>query len=175
MLVPTNLCYDIYNTTHLKYWLWHTYCLTPRRMNRVENIAVMPVPPPPPNTVRLPMGLLGFEHIKEYFLLADPAEEPFLWLQVPNDPNLAFLVISPQAVLPAYKPQFSPEDVASLDLASEADAALLSIVTVRGPNEATLNLKGPIILNRRTMVAKQVIPLNAAEFSVQHPLPVLQS
>ena len=120
------------------------------------------------------MGLLGFERIKEYVLLADPAEEPFLWLQVSNDANLAFLVVAPQPLLPSYKPEISPEDVAFLGLDSAADAAVLSIVTVRGPNHATLNLKGPIVLNRRTLVAKQVIPANAAEFSVQHPLPVIQ-
>jgi flagellar assembly factor FliW len=45
---------------------------------------------------------------------------------------------------------------------------------MRGPNEVTLNLKGPIILSRRTLVAKQVIPTNASEFSVRHPLPVVQ-
>jgi len=120
------------------------------------------------------MGLLGFERIKEYFLLADPAEEPFLWLQVPHDANLAFLVIAPQPLLPDYKPELSAEDVAFLGLASAADASLLSIVTIRGPNQATLNLKGPIVMNRRTLVAKQVIPTNAAQFSVQHPLPVVQ-
>lgn len=144
-------------------------------MNRVETIAPLPAPAPAANTLRMPLGLLGFERIKEYFLLADPAEEPFLWLQVPHDANLAFLVVAPQPLLPAYKPEISPEDVAFLGLASAADAAILSIVTVRGPNEATLNLKGPIVLNRRTLVAKQVIPTNATEFSVQHPLPVVQS
>ena len=120
----------------------------------------------------MPMGLLGFEGIKEYLLVANTAEEPFLWLQVPNDANRAFLVIAPLPRLPAYKPEISPEDVAFLGLDNAADAALLSVVTVQGPNQATLNLKGPIVLNRRTLVAKQVIPANAAEFSVQHPLPV---
>lgn len=144
-------------------------------MNHVENITPLPPVAQPQNIVRLPMGLLGFEQFKEYFLLADPAEDPFLWLQVPHNADLAFLVISPQPLLPDYKPKISPEDVAFLGLTSEADAALLSIVTMRGPNQATLNLKGPIILNRRTLVAKQVIPANAAEYSVRHPLPVVQS
>jgi flagellar assembly factor FliW len=143
-------------------------------MNRVEETAAPPPAARAENTVRMPLGLLGFEHVKEYLLLADSAEEPFLWLQVSNDANLAFLVVAPQPLLPEYKPEISPEDVAFLGLESAADAAVLSIVTVRGPNEVTLNLKGPIILNRRTLVAKQVIPANAAEFSVRHPLPVVQ-
>ena len=144
-------------------------------MNRVETTTATPAPAEAKSTIRMPMGLLGFERIKEYLLVADPAEEPFLWLQAPHDANLAFLVIAPQPLLPAYKPEVSREDAAFLGLDSEADAALLSIVTVHGPNQATLNLKGPIVLNRRTLVAKQVIPANASEFSVQHPLPVVQA
>ena len=143
-------------------------------MNLVENIASEPSPVQAENTISMPMGLLGFERIKEYLLLADPAEEPFLWLQVSREENLAFLVVAPQPFVPSYKPEISPEDVAFLGLTSADDAALLSIVTVRGPNQVTLNLKGPIVLNRCTLVAKQVIPVNAAEFSVQHPLPVVQ-
>ena len=33
------------------------------------------------NTIQLPLGLLGFESIKEYVLLSKPDEAPFLWLQ----------------------------------------------------------------------------------------------
>ena len=143
-------------------------------MNLVENIASEPSPVQAENTISMPMGLLGFERIKEYLLLADPAEEPFLWLQVSREENLAFLVVAPQPLVLSYKPEISPEDAAFLGLTSADDAALLSIVTVRGPNQVTLNLKGPIVLNRCTLVAKQVIPVNAAEFSVQHPLPVVQ-
>jgi flagellar assembly factor FliW len=65
-----------------------------------------------------------------------------------------------------------PDDVRSLGLEGPDEATVLSIVTVRGPDQATMNLKGPIVVNRRTLVARQVIPVNAAEFSVQHPLPV---
>lgn len=124
--------------------------------------------------LRLPLGLLGFERFKDYVLLADPAEDPFMWLQVVNDPTLAFLVLSPLPLFPEYKPEITEDDVKFLGLQSDADTAVLSIVTLRGPNEATVNLKGPIVVNRRTLVAKQVIPANASTFSVQHPLPVAQ-
>lgn len=144
-------------------------------MNRVETSASQTAPASAESLVRMPLGLLGFERIKEYLLLAEPAEDPFLWLQVPNDPNLAFLVVAPQPLLPDYKPELSQDDVAFLGLADAADAAVLSIVTIHGPNRATLNLKGPIVMNRRTLVAKQIIPANAGQFSVQHPLPVVQS
>jgi len=35
-----------------------------------------------------------------------------------------------------------------------------------------VNLKGPIVINRRTLTGKQVIPVNAAEYAIRHPLPL---
>ena len=52
------------------------------------------------------------------------------------------------------------------------DAILFNIVTLRGSDPATINLKGPIVINRHTMIGKQVIPNNAAAYSLHHPLPV---
>lgn len=120
--------------------------------------------------IRLPLGLLGFEDIKDYVLLANPGEEPFLWLQVVNNPSLAFLVLSPFSVLPNYRPDIAAEDAEFLKLREAGDALIFNIVTMRGAQNATLNLKGPIVLNRHTLIGKQVIPVNATEYSVQYPL-----
>jgi len=122
--------------------------------------------------IQMPLGLLGFEQFKCYSLHSDPAEEPFLWLEVTGNSKLAFLAVSPFVVLPNYCPEVSDEDVKFLGLESRDDALIFNVVTVRGPQQATINLKGPIVLNRRTFLAKQVIPVNASEFSVAHPLSV---
>ena len=47
------------------------------------------------DVVRLPFGLLGFEHVKNYVLLTNPREEPFMWLQMLEDAKHAFLVVPP--------------------------------------------------------------------------------
>lgn len=122
--------------------------------------------------IHFPSGLLGFENLKDYVLLGAPEEAPFLWLQVVDEPNLAFVVVPPAAVVDNYTPDLSEEDVEFLGLQSPDDALVLNIVTVRGPNRATVNLKGPLVINRRTLVGKQVIPHNAAEYPVNHPLAV---
>jgi flagellar assembly factor FliW len=75
-------------------------------------------------------------------------------------------------VVPTYQPDIPDEDAGYLGLQGPEDACVLNIVTVSDATKATMNLKGPIVLNRRTLMAKQVIPANAAEYSVQHPLPV---
>ena len=121
--------------------------------------------------IRMPLGLLGFEQCKRFTLYTRPAEEPFLRLQAVGNPKLAFLVISPFIAVPDYRPTIPNEDAQFLGLEGPEDALIVNIVTVRGPKQATVNLKGPIVLNRRTLTAKQVIPLNAPSFSVAHPLP----
>ena len=122
--------------------------------------------------VRMPAGLLGFEHMKDYLLIAKPGEAPFRWLQVKGNPSLAFVVIEPFFFLPDYRPDIPQADVNFLGLLSPDDAAVYAVVTVSGPSRATVNLKGPIVINRNTGLAKQVVIANAAQYSVQHPLPV---
>ena len=50
------------------------------------------------NVIQLPLGLLGFEHIKQYVLFAIQSEQPFMWLQMLDDPKRGFLVIQPALV-----------------------------------------------------------------------------
>lgn len=133
---------------------------------------VEPLPVRDENVLQLPLGLLGFEQFKRYELLSRPEEAPFLWLQVLDQPNLAFVVVSPTAVAPDYEPEISDEDAHFLDLRTPEDALVFNIVTLRGPNHATVNLKGPVLVNRRTLVGKQIVPLNAADLPVCQPISV---
>jgi flagellar assembly factor FliW len=122
--------------------------------------------------IQIPYGLLGFERDKNYVLLARPEEEPFMRFQKVGDAKRAFLVVPPHFVLADYRPDLSELDVAFLELDDPSEAFILNIVTVRGKAEITVNLKGPIVINGRTLIGKQVIPVNAAEFAIRHPLPV---
>lgn len=124
-------------------------------------------------TIELPLGLLGFEPIKKYRLVQHPEEAPFMWLEMTDDPRQAFVVVNPAEVVSDYRPNISPEDVEFLGLTGTDDAWVLNIVTLRGDAHPTVNLKGPIVLNRRSRIAKQVIPINAASFPLQHPLPAV--
>lgn len=124
--------------------------------------------------LRLPMGLLGFEHLKDYLLVSNPAEEPFLWLQVNDNGPLAFVVVNPFLVAPDYRPDLPQADVDFLGIEAPEDAVLFNIVTVHPTGQATINLKGPIVVNRNTGTGKQVVLANAADYEVQHPLLVSQ-
>jgi flagellar assembly factor FliW len=120
--------------------------------------------------VRLPMGLLGFEKMKDYLLIANPAEEPFGRLQVKGDASIAFVVLNPFLIVPDYHPDIPQVDVDFLGLTDAQDAMVLNIVTIHAHGAATMNLKGPIVINRNTGIGKQVVISNGADYSVQHPL-----
>jgi flagellar assembly factor FliW len=119
--------------------------------------------------IHLPSGLLGFEQVKRY-VLTPAAEQPFYWLRASNDASLTFLVVSPSDVLDEYAPDIATEEVRALGIECPDDVTLLNIVTLRPNGRATVNLKGPIVMNRFSRLAKQVIIANSANYSLQHPL-----
>ena len=125
----------------------------------------------PQACIQLPLGLLGFEQIKEYWLLETPEELPFRWLQARHDPSLTFLIVPAFEVRSDYQPDIGNDDVAFLQLGSPEDALIYGIVTLRPNGRATVNLKGPIVLHRSTLRGKQVVLANASEYPLQYPLP----
>jgi flagellar assembly factor FliW len=124
------------------------------------------------NVIQLPYGLLGFEQAKNYLLLAKPGEEPFLWLKMTGGKEQSFLVVCPFVVKPDYRPDIAAEDADFLGLEQPEDALVFNIVTLRPNGQATVNLKGPIVINRHSRIGKQVIPNNAAQYNLRQPLPV---
>lgn len=120
--------------------------------------------------IYLPCGLLGLEHIKRFALITNPQEEPFSWLEVTDQQDLAFVVIPAFIAFPGYAPDIPAEDLTFLEIYGPDDALIYNIVTLRPEGGATVNLKGPIVVNKYTMRGKQVILSNAADYSVNEPL-----
>ncbi|MBI4662333.1 MAG: flagellar assembly protein FliW [Verrucomicrobia bacterium] len=120
--------------------------------------------------LRLPCGLLGFEQIKNYKLHAFADIHPFLWLEAQDGNGLCFLVVPPPFVVESYLIELSDEDVGFLGLNEPDDAVVLNIATFHPDGSITVNLKGPIIYNRDSLVARQVVPKNASALSIKHPL-----
>jgi len=124
------------------------------------------------NIFTFPDGIPAFETVRRYVILRNPEEAPFLWLQAVDDPELAFVVTVPSVFHPSYEVELSDDDVELLGLGSPEDALILTIITVwRGkPERLTANLTGPIVINWRTQVGKQVVPMNAADYSTRHDI-----
>jgi flagellar assembly factor FliW len=139
------------------------------QQNRAEE-KVIPVFSEAALEVRFPCGLLGFEQVKQYKLHAFPDLHPFLWLEGQDGNGLCFLVVPPSYVVEYYQIELSDEDVNFLGLEEPEDGVVLNVATFHPDGSITVNLKGPLIYNRNTLVARQVVPKNAATLSIKHPL-----
>jgi len=123
-------------------------------------------------TVRLPEGLVGFPEYKSFELLFIPDQLPFIWLRLNGPDPLHFVVIEPGGIIPDYELELFDEDASLLGIAAPADAMVLNVVTVKPGHQATatVNLAGPIVVNRRTGIAKQCVLANYGRYSAHHPL-----
>lgn len=115
-------------------------------------------------------GLYGFEDLHDFILLDTPDDSPFYWLQAENTIHIAFVLIDPRLVVNDYKVVLTSEDKKELDLTNEDDMLIFSIVTIyENPLDSTVNLLGPIVINKRNRLAKQIIN-QTEDYSVRHPL-----
>jgi flagellar assembly factor FliW len=119
--------------------------------------------------LHFPAGLLGFEANEHFRLIRDEDLEPYQWMKGLDDEQ-AFLVIPPGYVVDNYNIEISDEDQALLNLKNPDDAMVLNIATWHPDETVTINLKGPIVYNKDTLQARQVIPLNALDLSLAHPM-----
>jgi len=140
-----------------------------------EPTAPASIPANKTKIIQIPMGLLGFESIKTYALSSNPKESPFLWLEAQDNPAVTFLIMPPSLLFPTYQPEISQEDVRQLDLKGPSDAMVLGIVLLLPDGKTTVNLRGPIIVNRNTLVARQVVPIDGLHYHTRHPLPVTRN
>lgn len=128
---------------------------------------------PPANEIILPQGLIGFAAYKRAELLYLPDHLPFLWMKLigPTD-HLHFIVIEPGGIVPGYEPELFDEDAAQLDIHEPSEAMILNIVTLQRqhPVEATANLIGPLVVNRRTRIGRQLVISNYSRYNAHHAL-----
>lgn len=127
---------------------------------------------PPANELNLPQGLIGFGEYKRAELLYLPDHLPFLWMKLHGAETLHFIVIEPGGIIPGYEPEIFDEDAMQLDIKDPAEAMILNIVTLQRqqPVEATVNLIGPLVVNRRTRIGRQLVISNYSRFSAHHSL-----
>ena len=120
----------------------------------------------------LPQGLFGFSEIRSMELFYDKEELPFMWLREQNKNGLAFIVIEPGGIIPDYAVEISDADVALLGITGSDDTMILNIVTLPSEQSSkiSVNLVGPVIVNRNSLAAKQCIINNHDKYSARYLL-----
>jgi flagellar assembly factor FliW len=118
--------------------------------------------------VTLKGGLFGFEGKDKFVIVGKEEERPFEWLQSVGQPDLAFVIVQPQYIRADYTLSLLPEDYRDIEADSSEDIITYAIVVVpENPDNMTVNLKGPIVINQDNLLGKQVIN-QVEEYKVRH-------
>ena len=117
-----------------------------------------------------PEGLPGFPGATKFALIDVHGNEAFLWLQSLEDPSLAFLSTVPWPFFPDYEPEVPDSEQQLLELTDASDAMVLCLLTIRREEgEVTANLLGPLVVNQRTRIGRQVV-LADSDYPLRAPL-----
>jgi flagellar assembly factor FliW len=115
-------------------------------------------------------GLPGFPQIRRFIVLELDEIKPFQYLQAVDDPPITLFVINPFLVDTTYEFRLSEAEMANMNSKNSSDLAVYAVATIpENPNEATINLMAPIVINEKERCGKQVI-LHDSKYSIKHPL-----
>ena len=113
----------------------------------------------PADLVVLSSGLIGFPDLRQFVLIRHSETGPYRWLQSVDDGNFAFLVVDPAEIVQNYGPQMPHWVASTLNLGRDTARLVYTVVTIpRGrPQEMTVNLAGPIVVNAETGQSVQIV------------------
>lgn len=115
--------------------------------------------------IRFSEGMPGFRNLKRFVMSQVPEERPFAWLNA-LDSDVRFAVVEAHAWVKDLTLDIDDEVLNSLGSSNPLDYAIYFIVRIIKSDEGTsmrANTKAPLVLNIRTLQAKQVLAFD-------HPL-----
>ena len=118
-----------------------------------------------------PMGILGFSHLKSFFIIEREETRPFKWLQSVDDPSTAFVIGDPLLFNPRYQAEVRRADLSSITPINDEKELVLSVIMTITPNPQNIsaNLLAPIIINLANRRGMQYI-LNDKRYPVRYLL-----
>ena len=122
--------------------------------------------------ITLSNGFIGLPEVKQLEIVNLSESWPLTTLRSPDPQGLHFLAIEPHDFIPGYVLELNDIDTEALGIARVEDALVFNIVTVHSaePQFVTTNLIGPVVVNRVTGLARQVIITNSDQYSARHVL-----
>ncbi len=111
------------------------------------------------SVLTFPNGILGFPDCHRYVILDHDTDAPFKWLQSLDEPGLAFVILDPATFQPEYNVQAPHEALLEVDGKDDDELILSVLLTIpsNDPTGITANLRGPLLMNPRTRLCKQLI------------------
>lgn len=123
------------------------------------------------NVVRFADGIPAFEDEHEFVVLPYEEGTPYMFLQSMMTPELAFLMTDPFVFFPDYSFELDDENMEKLAINSMDDVLVCTLISVprSGVADMTTNLLAPVVINRHTMQARQIV-LEKTQYTTKHRL-----
>jgi len=119
--------------------------------------------------IHFPNGIIGFENYTKFIISENPNFKPFSWLISLDQEDFALPLVNPFLLIREYQMQFPTELTRELK-ENGNHFEVFCIVSLQGEHGgATLNLKGPILIDHMNKRGKQIV-LNADILSITYPL-----
>ena len=121
--------------------------------------------------VRFANGIPAFEDEHEFVVLPYEEGTPYMFLQSMMTPELAFLMTDPFVFFPDYSFELDDENMEKLAINSMDDVLVCTLISVprSGVADMTTNLLAPVVINRHTMQARQIV-LEKTQYTTKHRL-----
>lgn len=115
--------------------------------------------------------IIGFNNLKKYTLIDYKPDSPFKWLQSLEEPDLAFPVTLCSFFGIDYKFDIPDEEAEQLGIETADDVFVCNIANIpsSNPQDATINMLAPLIINLANKKAMQLI-LKNTDFEVRYKL-----
>lgn len=103
--------------------------------------------------------IIGFEQIKQYVIVKLSQNDKFSWLQSVDNDSVTFPITVPQAFDIEYTFEIDDNNQKLLNLNDANDLLTFNIVTIplNRPEDATINLLAPIVVNIKENKGAQLI------------------
>ena len=123
------------------------------------------------DVVRFADGIPAFEDEHEFVVLPYEEGTPYMFLQSLITPELAFLMTDPFVFFPEYSFELDDENMDRLDIKSMDDVLVCTLISIprSGVADMTTNLLAPVVINRHTMQARQIV-LEKTQYTTKHRL-----
>lgn len=123
---------------------------------------------PDDKIIQMAKPVLGFEQLKKFCIIEGEEFEPFLWFQSIEEPSVAFIIVNPIFFYSDYHIEVNPKEIEELDVGDVKMVETYVIVSIPSdPKKMSINLQGPILINTKTRLAKQLILVNS-KHKVKH-------
>lgn len=105
--------------------------------------------------INFPTGLIGLPDLTRYILI-DHKDSALKWLQSLDDPDIAFIVVTPTLIAAEYTLDLDRSVKQFIELENEEDLAILVTMRVDG-EDVIANFQGPILINSISRKGVQVV------------------